>query len=77
MYVSAQYVVNELPPPEQLIRAVDDTGRVWWIPEGCDNSDWLEFLAKGGTVMAANTPETQPAPKPKPAPKSGRRKKAR
>jgi hypothetical protein len=61
-FVSAQYVANELPPPDQLIRAVDDEGRVWWHKDDCTQGDWLEFLAKGNTVRAADEPETKPAP---------------
>jgi len=55
-YVSAQYVINDFPPPEQLIRAVDDMGVVWWIPEGSDNGDWLAYLEGGGTIEPAAVP---------------------
>ena len=56
-YVSAQYVLVEDPPPAQMrIRAVDDTGAVWWMGEDCDQSDWLDFLAQGNEVTAAETP---------------------
>lgn len=56
-FVSAQYVVNEAPPPEMLIRAVDDEGTVWWLEESCTQGDWLAFVEEGGSVMAAKEEE--------------------
>jgi hypothetical protein len=56
-FVSAQYVPNHLPPPEMMIRAVDEEGTVWWLQEDCTQGDWLEFKAQGGSVMAADAKE--------------------
>jgi hypothetical protein len=53
IYVSAQYVTNQTPPPDQLIRAVDANGAVWWVSADSDESDWLQFITGGGTVKAA------------------------
>ena len=58
-FVSAQYVVNELPPPEQLIRAVEDTGTVWWLTDDCQQGDWLRYLAEGGTIAPADPTNQQ------------------
>ena len=52
-FVSAEYVVNATPPPEHLIRAVDDEGVIWWLQDDCTQGDWLRFVAEGGTVRAA------------------------
>ena len=61
-FVSAQYVVNDLPPPEMLIRAVDDEGTVWWLNDDCQQGDWLRFVQEGNTVKSAEpTPEAKPA----------------
>jgi hypothetical protein len=35
------------------IRAVDSDGVVWWMGEDCDQPEWLEFLAEGNEVKAA------------------------
>lgn len=56
-FVSAQYVPNSNPPPEQLIRAVDEDGVVWWLDETCSQGDWLEYLQAGNSVMAADAEE--------------------
>ena len=52
-FVSAQYVVNEAPPPDMLIRAVDDQGNVWWLDDACQQGDWLAYLDAGGTIEPA------------------------
>lgn len=51
-FVSAEYVVNDMPPPApvRLIRAVDDEGNVWWHDDSCTQGDWLRYLADGGTI---------------------------
>jgi hypothetical protein len=74
-FVSAQYVVNEAPPPEMLIRAVDEDGTIWWLQDGCMQGDWLAFVDEGGTVRAAGEadPAATEAAVEKPKPK--RRKK--
>ena len=54
--VSAQYVANDFPPPDQVIRAVDDQGAVWWLDDNCDQGDWLAYLDAGGTVEPAAVP---------------------
>ena len=59
-FVSAQYVPNEMPPPDQLIRAVDEEGTVWWLQDDCTQGDWLAFVEEGGSVRAAG--EDEPAP---------------
>jgi hypothetical protein len=56
VFVSAQYVVNETPPPETLIRAVDDKGAVWWLDDNCQQGDWLAYLDAGGTIEPAKVP---------------------
>lgn len=59
-FVSAQYVPNEAPAPGQppmLIRAVDEDGVVWWLDDNCTQGDWLEFVAKGGTVKEVEAKE--------------------
>ena len=61
-FVSAQYVANEAPPPDQTIRAVDDEGVVWWLDDNCQQGDWLRFVEEGNTVKSAEpTPEAKPA----------------
>lgn len=57
-FVSAQYVANEMPPPDQLIRAVDADGTIWWLQDDCQQGDWLRFVEEGGTVTpyAKETP---------------------
>lgn len=52
-FVSAQYVANEAPPPDQLIRAVDEDGVIWWLQDNCQQGDWLRFVEEGGTVLVA------------------------
>ena len=54
-FIAAEYVVNELPPPELLIRAVDEDGTVWWLQEDCAQGDWLRYKEQGGTVREAGT----------------------
>jgi len=54
--VSAQYVVNDAPPPDMLIRAVDDKGMVWWLDDACAQGDWLRYLEGGGTIEPAAVP---------------------
>jgi hypothetical protein len=61
-FVSAQYVANDIPPPDQVIRAVDDEGRVWWHDDSCTQRDWLTYLAEGGTVEAAGDKPIIPPP---------------
>jgi hypothetical protein len=56
-FVSAQYVRNDMPPPEQVIRAVSADGRVWWHDDTCIQRDWLAYIAAGGTVLAAKEEE--------------------
>jgi hypothetical protein len=51
-FVSAEYVANDLPPPELLIRAVDEDGVVWWLQDNCKQGDWLDYLEQGGQVRA-------------------------
>ena len=51
-FLSAQYVACEPPQPPLMIRAVDEEGVAWWLTENCVQSDWLEFVATGGTVLA-------------------------
>jgi hypothetical protein len=55
-FVSAQYVANDFPPPDQIIRAVDDKGAVWWLEDGSQNGDWLAYLDAGGTIEPAAVP---------------------
>lgn len=54
--VSAQYVVNDFPPPDMLIRAVDAKGQVWWLDDTCVQGDWLAYLDAGGTIEPAKVP---------------------
>jgi hypothetical protein len=52
-FITAEYVANDLPPPEYLIRAVDEDGVVWWLQEDCAQGDWLRYREDGGTVREA------------------------
>ena len=54
-FVSAEYVVNDFPPPEMLIKATDDQDQVYWLQDDCQQGDWLEFLAAGNKVAAVDT----------------------
>jgi hypothetical protein len=63
-FVSAQYVANEVPPPDQLIRAVADDGTVWWLDDNCTQGDWLRFKQEGGTVEAAAAKPVIPPEEP-------------
>lgn len=52
-FVSAQYVANDLPPPDQIIRALDDEGIVYWLDDSCTQGDWLSYIENGGTIELA------------------------
>jgi len=58
-FVSAQYVVNDMPPPEQLIRAVGDDDTIWWLNDACTQGDWLRYIAEGGTIAPADPTNQQ------------------
>lgn len=53
-FVSAQYVRNDMPPPDQLIKAIADDDTIWWLADGCTQGDWLAYLAAGGTIAPAD-----------------------
>jgi hypothetical protein len=51
---SAQYVANAMPPPDQVIRAVDIDGTVYWLDDTCQQGDWLAYIAGGGSIDPAD-----------------------
>lgn len=53
-FISAQYVPNDTPPPDQLIRAVADDDTVWWLKDDCTQGDWLRYLEQGGAIKPAD-----------------------
>lgn len=61
-YVSARYAPPDAvrPPlpgaPKQII-ATDTGGLEWWLDESSQVGDWLDYVARGGTI--------DPAPEPK------------
>jgi hypothetical protein len=58
-FVSAHYVVNDTPPPDQLIAATAEDGTIWWLDDNCTQGDWLRFIEEGGTIEPAPSPEPQ------------------
>jgi len=59
-YVSAKFVMNPDTNEPTNIEAIDDRGRVWFVPGmDCDVGDWKEFLANGGTVEPYTEPTTE------------------
>ena len=56
-FVSAKYAPSnplDLPGQAQGILATDSQGQVWSLREDSEVGDWLEYLAEGGTVDAAD-----------------------
>jgi hypothetical protein len=65
MFVSAKFIKDPLTgATDKLIEAIDDYDPplVWSVPGmDCDVGDWVDFLARGGTVEPYVEPQTQPA----------------
>jgi hypothetical protein len=61
-YVACQYAPPDpleseaKPAGQRRITCLDDQGKVWWLSEDSEVGDWLEFVAKGGTVEPYEEP---------------------
>jgi hypothetical protein len=68
-YVSARYappnpmMQQPLGAPKRVI-ATDDNGTEWWLTDDSQVGDWLEYVAKGGTIEPYGAAEPQPAEPP-------------
>ena len=68
-YVSAKYAPPDpiMPmmqgAPKRVI-ATDSEGTEWWLDESSQVGDWLDYVARGGTVTPYEQPATQPAEPP-------------